>query len=63
MSLLALTGDEAWKGGKGEAGECELMDNDRMIDDGDCPVEETDWRCWKMFTSDSFDTDRTISSN
>ena len=50
---------------KGVAGECELMDNCRTLDVGDCPTDDTDCRCEKLFAlfaSWSLDAERAISS-
>jgi hypothetical protein len=58
-------GDEALSGGKGVAGECELIDSWRTIDVGDWPTDETDCRCGKLFVlvaSWSLVADRAMSS-
>lgn len=57
--------DEALSEVKGVAGECELMDNCRTLDVGDCPTEDTDCRWEKLlalFASWSLDAERAISS-
>ncbi|RYF49724.1 MAG: hypothetical protein EOO38_07280 [Cytophagaceae bacterium] len=68
MSLLALMGDEALsalKGGKGDAGVCELIDICRTRDVGEAVKDDIDCRCIRppfVRTSSLIEADRARST-